>query len=210
MKNYIIALENYPLSVSMAQVALESALKYNWDAEIWFGIDGSQVSYEQLQKQYHLSSCSWDKKCSKMIQSRPGVRGCFLSHYLLWQYSRDNNETIGIFEHDIIFKKSAELPTDFCDVLKLEGFNIQAPRSAGRWYEGARAYIIKPEGATKLIDWVRYNGCLPTDVCIGSEVVKIELLDQELIELQLIHNDKQDKHTNSFTWNLEGMVKRTV
>lgn len=142
------------------------------------------------------------------MQERPGVRGCFLSHWQLWLHCVRLNEPIGIFEHDVLFEKSPSFENDFEHVLKLEGFDLKPSRPAGTWYEGARAYIITPAGAAKLIEWVRTNGCLPADVAIGNDVVNIVLEDNALVSLQLEHNNKQRKHTDSFTWNLDGMERR--
>lgn len=207
MKNYVITLENYPTSRGMTQIALETANEHGWAIEPWPGVDGMTVPIEILQSRYRLSVCAWDKKCSTMFKSRPGVRGCFLSHYALWQHCIALGGPIGIFEHDVVFVDSPDFSLDFRHVLKLEGFDRQASRPAGHWYEGARAYVLQPEGAARLVAWVRDNGCLPTDVCIGTNVVEIKLCDRNQIKLQHQHSDKQDKHVHSFTWNLQSMPR---
>jgi len=207
MKNYIIYLPEYPLSVEMAHHALQSAQQQGWDAELYRGIDGSTVSYQDFERLYQLTACAWDKKCATMIREKSGVRGCFLSHWNLWNLCRNENREIGIFEHDVEFSQAPKLDLDFKHVLKLEGFHLHPTRPAGSWYEGARAYIIKPQGADRLIRWVQGNGCLPTDVNIGLNVVDIALSDDGSVKLQFDHNNKADKHNRSFTWNLGGMVK---
>jgi len=207
MKSYIIYLPDYPLSVEMATRSLESAQQLGWDAELWAGIDGSTVSYQDFESQHRLSACAWNKKCATMIKEKPGVRGCFLSHWTLWNLCRNENREIGIFEHDLEFVKSPKILETFNHILKLEGFVLMPARPAGSWYEGARAYALKPLGADRLIRWVQANGCLPTDVNLGSDVVNIKLADDGIVKLQFDHNDKIDKHKRSFTWNLQGMIK---
>ncbi len=207
MKNYIIYLPNYPLSVDMANQSLKSGQSLGWDVELWPGIDGSTVSYQDLERQYRLTACAWDKKSSTMMRKKSGVRGCFLSHWSLWNLCRNENCEIGIFEHDVEFVKEPNNMQEFNHVLKLEGFDLMPARPAGAWYEGARAYLLKPQGADRLIRWAQANGCLPADVNIGSDVVDIKLSDSESVKLQFDHSDKADKHNRSFTWNLESMVK---
>ncbi len=180
----------------MASRALESGQLYGWNAELYAGVDGSLVQFDQLRINQQ------DAKCRDMMR-RPGVRGCFLSHWQLWNLCADTDTVIGIFEHDIEFV--APQPwIDFEHVLKLEGFLKKKPRPAGEWYEGARAYIIKPAGARQLIDWVKRNGALPADVNIGLDVVSIQLCDTLCVKQHELYG-KTDKRANSFTWNLEGM-----
>ncbi len=207
MKNYIIYLSQYPMSRDMAQKALESAQQQGWDAELYEGVDGATVSYQDFERQHKLTACAWNKKCVTMIREKPGVRGCFLSHWNLWNLCRNENKEIGIFEHDVEFLQAPKLDQNFKHVLKLEGFHLNPARPAGAWYEGARAYVLKPPGADRLIRWVQTNGCLPADVNIGLDVVDITLHDRGLVRLQFDHNSKIDKHSRSFTWNLETMPK---
>lgn len=208
MKNYIITLLDYPSSVRMGKTAFISGELQGWDLDIWPGVDGSKISVQDLQDTYGIHINEASRKCHHMMTTRPGVRGCFLSHWQLWNHCLEINETIGIFEHDVIFldQMPQTLPA-FKHVLKLQGFDAKPPRSAGTWYEGARAYFISPRGASRLIDWIRNNGALPADVQIGLDVVEIVPLDRGVIGLQITHNNKDHKHTNSFTWNLPGMER---
>lgn len=207
MKSYIIYLPNYPDSVVMSHKALVTGMQQGWTVELWPGVDGRIVSYEDLERLYGISACPWNKKCAVMIKEKAGVRGCFLSHWKLWNLCRDQDQDIGIFEHDIEFLRPPKLQRDFRHVLKLEGFDIKPARPAGQWYEGARAYILRPEGADRLIQWVKTNGCLPADVNIGLDIVDIALQKKDIIGLQNDHTDKSSKHVNSFTWNLDEMKR---
>lgn len=58
----------------------------------------------------------------KFKKKRPGVFGCFLSHYYLWQYSIDKNVPLIILEHDGYFirKIPENILNNFEDVLKLD------------------------------------------------------------------------------------------
>jgi GR25 family glycosyltransferase involved in LPS biosynthesis len=182
----------------MATHAVATGRAQGWNVDLWAGVDGSKVEWT-------LNINQSDAKCRAMME-RPGVRGCFLSHWTLWNLCVSRNEPIGIFEHDIEFVKLPPQDLVFDDVLKLEGFLRKKPRPAGEWYEGARAYILKPQGARKLTEWVRNNGALPADVAIGVDVVDITL-DHELRITPHALYGKTDKRENSFTWNLENMER---
>jgi GR25 family glycosyltransferase involved in LPS biosynthesis len=203
MKSYVIYLPQFETSTVWANHALATGLAHSWDIELFAGVDGRTVE-GNLWDSVDIAINQTNAKCRDMMQ-RPGVRGCFLSHYTLWNRCIELNEPIGIFEHDIEFCKPA--PTvEFDHLLKLEGFSLKKPRPAGEWYEGARAYILKPTGAQRLVEWVKLNGAIAADVCIGLNVLDITLCDETIVQIAQTHANKQDKHTQSFTWNLTQMV----
>ena len=205
MKSYIIYLPQFKTSVAWADHAQRTALSLGWEMYLFEGTNGQTVANDVDWNNRGIKINQADKKCRSML-AKPGVRGCFLSHYSLWQRCAQHNEPIGIFEHDVEFVGCAPNLVDVKDVLKLEGFNHKKPRPAGMWYEGARAYILMPQGATKLLDWVHTHGCLPADVTIGEDVVDIKLDHSNCVQIAQRHSNKQDKHTLSFTWNLDQMV----
>ena len=205
MKNYIIYLPDFKTSVDWASHAQRTALSLGWEMYLFEGINGQTVATDANWDAWNIKINQTNKKCREMME-RPGVRGCFLSHYSLWKRCIHFNEPIGIFEHDVEFLGCPPKLEGVNDLLKLEGFNLKKPRPAGTWYEGARAYILTPQGASKLVQWVANNGCLAADVTIGNNVVKIDLDQTNRVQLVPMHNTKQDKHTLSFTWNLEQMV----
>jgi hypothetical protein len=200
MKNYVIYLPAYVKSTSMAQQALATGKNHGWDIELFTGIDGAVATLED----FRLTVNQSDAKCRDMLQ-RPGVQGCFLSHWQLWNRCVELAQPIGIFEHDVEFLGPCP-NIEFDHVFKLEGFLKKKARPAGEWYEGARAYILHPQGADRLIQWVKAHGALPADVNIGLDVVDI-MLDQTSCVQQHALYGKTDKRQNSFTWNLNTMEK---
>jgi GR25 family glycosyltransferase involved in LPS biosynthesis len=198
MKNYVIYLPDYRYSIELANCALSSGHHHKWNLELYAGVNGMSVAEEDLK------ICQQDAKCRDMM-TRPGVLGCFLSHWQLWNLCVKMQTPIGIFEHDIEFVKPAP-EQDFTHVLKLEGFSKKKARPAGEWYEGARAYILKPAGAERLIDWVNMHGALPADVCIGLNIVDIQLCEDQVVKQHELYG-KTHKRDNSFTWNLERMTQ---
>lgn len=206
MKNYIIYLPDFKISTGYASYALKTGLHLGWEISLFEGINGKLVESNSDWNKWGISINNVNTKCRKLLQ-KPGVRGCFLSHWVLWNKCVDSGVPIGIFEHDIEFLKSPiDFSTvDFPHILKLEGFELRSPRPAGQWYEGARAYILKPEGAERLISWVKSNGCLPADVNIGDQILDITLYEHDVVRTFVSHASKEEKHTNSFTWNLSNM-----
>jgi len=200
MKSFIICLPKYPKSMSMANQALTTGKLFGWDVKLFHGVDGSNASLDQI----NIKVNQENPKCREMM-TRPGVVGCFLSHWQLWNLCADTDEVIGIFEHDIQFLKQCP-DVQFNDVFKLEGFLKKKLRPAGEWYEGARAYLLQPAGARKLIAWVKQHGALPADVNIGLDIVDIELDDTGCIQQHELYG-KTDKREDSFTWNLTTMEK---
>lgn len=202
MKHHVIYLPAYRASREMANHAVESGINQGWDVELFEGVDGQQSNLNN----YGIRANTDDAKCRAMMD-RPGVQGCLLSHWLLWNICVKLNQPIGIFEHDIEFV--APCPdVEFEHVLKLEGFDRKKARPGGDWYEGARAYCITPAGASCLIDWISQNGCLPADVQIGHSIVDIQLYNQPAVQQAKYAYGKDYKHTNSFTWNLENMERK--
>jgi GR25 family glycosyltransferase involved in LPS biosynthesis len=196
----------YSQSQHMAEIALNTGKQHGWNVELYEGINGSTVSAEDMLTKWGLKINTSNRKCQRQMDTKAGVRGCFLSHWLLWHRCCELDQTIGIFEHDIEFLKPYVATDQFLDILKLvEGFDEKRPMPAGVWYEGARGYLITPTGAKKLINWVTVNGCLPADTAIGKDVVDIKLNFEGYAQLLQEFNNKDDKHINSFTWNLENM-----
>jgi GR25 family glycosyltransferase involved in LPS biosynthesis len=122
--------------------------------------------------------------------SRPGVIGCFWSHYRLWQKCVELDEPIFIFEDDVVFKREY-IPVEFKDVLVVatgkklyrtalqEMFeNPQGEVEAKSWWRipmpGAVGYAIKPHAAKKLLETYKTT-YLPADNAINSFEVNIEI-----------------------------------
>jgi len=114
MKTYIIRLEENEHSCKMAKDCYDQAIKFNLQPEFFKAING-------LDAEKHYVSTRI-KRARKFKKNRPGVLGCFFSHYYLWSRCIKINEPIIILEHDGYFIR--ELPDNindmFEDVLKLD------------------------------------------------------------------------------------------
>lgn len=122
--------------------------------------------------------------------SRPGVIGCFYSHYRLWQKCVELDEPIMIFEDDVIFYRGFK-PVDWDDVLILSlgksSFlgdpwksyleNPQGIPQAVEWRNfslpGASGYAIKPGAALALVKHYRPYW-YPADNAVNKFICKIQ------------------------------------
>ena len=221
MKAKIITLQTNQLSKTLAQECIEQAKQFGITVEIFDAVNG-------LEYQQHLEKLGI-RPLKKFKKNRPGVYGCFLSHYYLWQQCAENNEPYMILEHDGFLLKP--LPEDildqFDDVLKLESenpyskkyekrlvsihndslcYNIIAPcgdqNNGAGWYSvGAYAYIIKPQGAKKLISWIQQRGFLPADQQLGSDVVTVHECRPSLARLHEFYSKDGNIKSMSTTMN---------
>lgn len=123
--------------------------------------------------------------------SRPGVIGCFYSHYNLWNKCAELNEPIMIFEDDVKFFRGWH-PVEFDDVLILSlgksSFMTEPQKSylenptgtpaARKWQNfsmpGASGYAIKPDAARALIKFYRPYW-YPADNAINQFVCSLQI-----------------------------------
>ena len=187
MKSFVIYLPGHKWTEEHLPTLVESANKYEWNIQLFPGFDGRSHRFPyKIDQRY--------KKGADQFQ-RSGVRGCFMSHYALWQKCLELKEPIGIFESDIVFCKKAPISLKDYDVVKLDGFRSSKPAATGNWMEGAHAYILKPSGARKLIDWTETWGASPADYMLGDDVLKMSYDFHDRVKLV--------KSDSSLTWNLD-------
>lgn len=224
MKAFIIHLSEMPLSVSLANECLTSAKSHGYDASLVEGVNGFYAN-DKFQ-QYGIT-----KFLNKTAANSPGRRGCFLSHFELWKKCVDLDEPILILEHDGLVIR--DLPLDvldtFTDILNLDpyrsdsGYDKKVKSSikltvsivspvfkktslCGDCIIGAYGYIIKPEGASKLIDHAINIGILPTDKYIGTSIVDIKTTNVPVVRLHPYFATRSIKE-NSSTKNLGKYLK---
>ena len=124
---------------------------------------------------------------------------CFLSHYMLWKTCVEKNQPLLILEHDAIFiqpfDETAFMKAE-CDIISLND-----PRGATRKAQdfhaklqgkpqtiqrvptiddpmvpqglpGNSAYIIKPNGAKKMLDLAKEYGAWPNDALMCKQLIQ--------------------------------------
>lgn len=181
MKAYIIQVEGILHSMHSALEAQTSCDKYGITADIVNGFVPSKADLainELGLKPYAPGAKLYDIKNSK-----PGVRGCFMSHFSLWQQCSKQNENFLILEHDARIVR--EIPkVKFQDVLHLDAWRFDpnpdyadnAPeveefyevRKGVKTSKGAYAYIIKPLAAGKLVESAFKQGFTAADMHISD------------------------------------------
>ena len=177
IRGYIIYLPEFSNSVEWADYALNTGRKNLWPVELYKGINGHNATLND----YGLKIFKFKKALRYM--KRPGTLGCFLSHYLLWRKCVEENNPIHIFEHDVEFIKPYK-SIEFNSLIKYEGFKKTKPIQPGNWWEGARAYTIKPHAASKIIDWVHTNGAMPADWCLNDGIVDVHFDTNKMVTVK--------------------------
>jgi GR25 family glycosyltransferase involved in LPS biosynthesis len=155
-----------------------------------------------------------DTKIAKIL--RPGVIGCFYSHYRLWQKCIELDEPILIFEDDVIFERNF-IPVDWKEVLlvctgkeayKHEFYSSKlydpegepkAVKLPNTSMPGAVGYGIKPDAARKLVDYYREE-FLPADTAMNVFIVKLEC-HTHLMGRASIAEDGKESLTATKLWN---------
>ena len=177
LKGYIIRLESHELSQAWSLHAMTTGQARGWDLEYWPAVDGRATDLAQ----HGIAIYQGHKKCVRYM-ARPGTQGCFLSHWQLWNQCVLQGQPVAIFEHDVEFLAGPSGAWPDVDVVKLEGFRPSKPIPSGQWWEGARAYVISPQGAGKIIAWVCTYGAMPADWMLCDGIVTGAHDQQQLVQ----------------------------
>lgn len=210
MKAFVIYLPSVPKKAIQVNNIVEQLVNYNIDAVAFAGVDGIQAQH--LVKQNNLQLWPYNVK-GKPIDaddsdwgklSRPGVMGCFLSHYALWQRCVELNEPIMIFEDDVKLYRGW-YSVEWNDVLILSLGKKSAQRNPWRRYletptdiaeakdwlnrsmPGTSGYAIRPSAAQRLVNtyrgyWTASDNAINTDICqlqISNHIMGRHMTAQE-------------------------------
>lgn len=185
--------------MATAQDLFQKLQSYDTDVELFEGTYGNDAV--QMMKDEGRRLHPWGIKGSSSVIDeslldpndkllRPGVKGCFYSHYRLWKKCVELNEPIIIFEDDIVLTRRYQ-PVEWDDVLIVAlGHQNKSARywhyldsPSGEAYAtdyfqtsmpGCCGYAIKPHAAEKLLE-VYKNTYLPADNAISVYHVKIQI-----------------------------------
>jgi glycosyl transferase, family 25 len=190
MKSFIICLSRIPSSLASAEKTQAELAAQGLTAELFEGTYGSDAA-EQIAREslsvYGYPEPGTDKYYFKQL--RPGVQGCFFSHYGLWQRCLELAEPIMIFEDDVKVYRQY-FPVEFSGVLitclgavkrdryinclydpsgehrALDYFNTTMP--------GACGYALQPSAAEVLVKTYEKT-YLAADNAINSNLVDIKI-----------------------------------
>jgi GR25 family glycosyltransferase involved in LPS biosynthesis len=177
-KTYLITLLGHRPSEEIAKSALDSAQQYNWDVELFPAVNGWEMPsniWEEYGLKWHAGRIA--------DQTRPGVQGCFLSHFTLWNLCVELDQPIVILEQDAIIQGPWD-PAAVCgEVYKLHTAygNEYYPLTGNASYS-SHAYYLTPAGAAKLINFAKQHGGLAVDIFIGDQVVDLGHATSTLVE----------------------------
>jgi glycosyl transferase family 25 len=182
-KTFVIAIKGHPVSESQLQDCLDSAKKFNWDIETFWGVNGNTLTDDSW-KNIRVTPL-----LNKPTMNRKGTWGCFFSHWQLWNKCIDLNEPIIVLEHDAIIMEQWR-PIEINDaMIKLHRYykqkNPKYDDDSGLWSPSTHAYCILPNHAKQLINFALTVGGFETDRMMGDRVLKVEHLGKpSMIERQ--------------------------
>jgi GR25 family glycosyltransferase involved in LPS biosynthesis len=108
--------------------------------------------YDEFKKRYHYNIVERQLIDNDHIGklSRPGVVGCFYSHYALWGKCVELGEPIMIFEDDVKFYRGWN-PVEFTGVL------ILSLGKSSFLSEPNKTYLENPTGIPKAVPWRNFS-----------------------------------------------------
>jgi len=205
IKSFVIRKPNDDLSERLADECIESAKQ--------FGIHPEKVSGVYSDHDFLLAKKGVSPffKMKESKKNNPGIKGCFLSHFLLWEKCIELNEPIIIFEHDglMIRPLPDNIENMFTHILlldyasRLENYEgivktdselkitnfdrILGPmkyKSINKThFRGSHAHMVKPLGAKTLIESSKKNGFLPLDMAVNQYYTSYSIIDPLIARL---------------------------
>ncbi len=193
MKSFIIQLSKIDSSLESAKILESDLISIGLDSELFEGTYGHEAEklIEIENRTVHNRSFKGYEIDERGIAKalRPGVIGCFYSHYRLWKKCSELNETICIFEDDVKIHRPL-IPVEFDDILiivlgarknRKYLHYLQDPKGEPLAAEyknvsmpGTPGYMITPQGANKLLKYYK-NTFLPSDNAINTSIVDIKI-----------------------------------
>ena len=209
MKAYIITLKDHQLSETVSKDCQTQATKFGINVEVFDAIWG--IHYQK-----HMTESGLKLGRVKKGKMNLGHYGNFFSHYHLWLKCIDLQTPIIILEHDGYFIRPIpeDILNNFTDILKLDFENpythdysekisarindpiyvldsvknIHKRKKAGWYTWGSYAYICKPLGAKKLVEYVKKNGFMSTDNQIADGVVDLSICSTSIVRLHPMYD----------------------
>jgi len=182
-KTFVIAIKGHAVSEKQLQECLSSGERYGWKIKTFWGVDGRTITDDTWKTEGIFP------RLDKPTMSRPGVQGCFLSHWSLWKKCLELEQPIIILEHDALIQ-------NFWNPLEIDESLIKLHRyykhkqpkyddDSGLWSPSGHAYCLLPKHALKLIEFVKKHGAFEADRLIGDKVLSYTHLGKpSLIERQ--------------------------
>ena len=215
MKAFIISLSRIEQSISFAKTMIEPLTKYGFEVELFEGSYGDEMEdlFENQGRTFHPTDHLEEPSIANRKTAGPGAKGCFYSHYRLWQKCIELDEPIWVFEDDIEFIRPY-YPVDFKEVLITvvgswkQIFDIdpyiepnivpQALDYDEPCIPGTPGYAIKPKAAKKLVKHFA-NTYYCSDGAMRSSVINLQI-HSHLIGRPLTDEDGKISLTRTNFW----------
>lgn len=214
MKAFIIHLSGIESSVHFAKLLKYDLIDSGVQAELFegtTGIDAIEIFNKENRNDLKLE---YNGKIVTGTE-RPGVKGCFYSHYRLWEMCVNLDESILIFEDDVILSRgfnpikwndilivsmTAEWKTSkkFFKYLNKPVSNSPPIDWPNYCLPGTSGYGITPSGATKLINFYK-NSYSAVDHAINKDIVDIKI-HPSLMGRALMPNEQGKESTTRMDW----------
>jgi hypothetical protein len=160
---------NYKISQTNLARTLAQALKYSWSVSVWPAVVGDRVT-EQTWRDIGVELLD-----RGAIVKRPGARGCWHSHWGLWNHCVTIDRPIVVLEHDAyisgVWPRDIDLDQCVWKLHKPDGRGLRENTITGTWSCGAYSYTLTPTFAQQLIDFSKTHGAQAVDKQIGSRAV---------------------------------------
>ena len=167
MKHYVITMSQTPQSVASAERCIKSGDKFGLKIEKWEATVPDELLSAFL-LDVGISEAGFRERYSRL----ENCMAAFHSHWSLWKHCTEINEEVTIFEHDATVVNSIpEMSHKGCISLGAPSYGrFNTPQKLGvnpltskKYFPGAHAYRVSPNGAQKLIDQAKVYA-RPTDV----------------------------------------------
>lgn len=169
MKNYVITIQDEPRSVECAARCIKSAAKHGRSVKMFDAITPRNTNLYSMLSDEGISKVGFEERYSRI----DNCIAAFLSHYSLWKKCVETKTNVTIFEHDavVLDQINTTIPFDKCVTLGRPSygrFNVPTffgtgPLTQKRYFGGAHAYSVSPQGAQELINQAKIEA-KPTDV----------------------------------------------
>ena len=224
-KSFIIRLDENEHSCKMAEDCILQAKKFNIDVEYFKAINGKDAEEHYLKlgikkagkfKKGRLGvlGCFFShfylwKQCSE-----ENIPYLILEHdgYILREIP---NNITDQFTDVLKLDRIDPYKSDYSDLineeknlpLKIEKYTNPSPKYKTRiglgtnYFKGAYCYMIKPNAAKKLIDYIYSNGHVPADQQLNESIVTLETTIPSLARLHPFYEEGDNLKTASLTSN---------
>lgn len=229
MITYIIRLEENEHSCKMAQECFDQAVKVGLDPKYFKAINGLDAK-----KHYELTGIQAKKKLKKGKLGVLGC--FFSHYYIWQECIKIKRPILVLEHDGFMLRPLPKnIVHQFNDVLKLdrldpysnsydrsieeesradlriEKYVNLSPKNpvklgTGNYFKGAYAYIIKPQGAHKLIQHIRKEGHITADQQIGDWVLETNTTIPSFARLHPFYSIGDNIKTHSLTQGLEGAM----